>query len=395
MRGVIRATSAALLLMAARAQADVADTTLGRYLPLYPGLYLDLRDAHDPRDRVFDAGGDERDTATPSLAGHSSFPLHEVAARFTWTFPLFESQGVPLLSSRLHTARATLRYARVRARGRLADYVGSRDDLTDDGSGVGDTTLEFGTFLWGGSDWRSEASAPGGAGLLLLGINVPTGVYEHEAPVNAGTNHWAFHAQLGGAVRPWAGALFEAGAGYRVHLVNYEPQFGGLAPSEQGDDAWIDLSLAQRLLPGLHLSVSLAERRGRANRYDDPQYAPNAPAAPPNSDTYPTPGRYADDGTSLRSAGLALHWFATQRVLVSAGYVRPLAGRSGEFDLPFTSRSPAGCIEGAVTCTTSPGETVRVDGLGPARSYASDHWAVSLRYNFGQGDTFTCVGCSR
>jgi hypothetical protein len=384
--------------MASAAQADVADTALGRYLPLYPGLYVDLSYAQDERDRVFDADGEEQDTATPSLPDPTRSPLREAQARFAWTFPLFESQNIPFLSSRLHTARVTLRHLGTETRGGLVDFIDSRDDLANNGSGIGDTTLEFGSFLWGGRDWRSEGSTPGNAGLLLLGVNVPTGVYEHEAPTNAGSNHWAFHAQLGAAWRPWSGALLETGAGYRVHLVNYEPQFGGLAPSEQGDDAWFDLSLGQRLLPGLHLSASLSDRHGQANLYEDPQYAPNAPTPPatvPESDNFPTPGRYEDDGTSLRTAGLALHWFVAQRLLVSASYVHPLSGRSGEFDLPFTNRQPAGCIEGAANCTTSEGETAHVDGLGPARSYASDRWALSLRYNFGQGDAFTCVGCSR
>lgn len=393
-RGAYPPLALALVLAAPTVAAE--DTTLGRYLPWYPGLYLDLSYAQDARDRVFDADGEERDSAVPSLDGATRLPLREANARLAWTFPLFESQGLPFFSSRLHTARVTLRYVQTDTRGALADYVDADPALTRDGSGVGDTSFEFGSFLWGSGDWRSEGSVPGTAGLLLVGINVPTGVYEHEAPTNAGSNHWAFHAQLGTAWRPWRGAILEAGGGYRVHLRNYQPQFGGLAPAEQGDDAWLDLSLDQRLWPGLHLTLSLAERRGADNRYEDPQYAPNAPP-PPNafSDTVPTPGTYTDDGTALRTAGVALSGFLGQRWLLSLSWTHPLAGESGEFDLPFTNRQPAGCIEGAATCSHTPGDTVTVDGLGPARSHASDRWMLSLRRNFGQGDAFTCAGCSR
>ncbi|MES0874433.1 transporter [Sinimarinibacterium thermocellulolyticum] len=393
-RGAAATLAAALVLGTATARAE--DATLGRYLPLYPGLYLDLDYLQDARDRVFDADGRERDTALPTLDGSTRLPLREARARLTWTFPLFESQDLPFFSQRLHTARLTLRYVRADTRGRLAEVVDANPLLARDGSGVGDTTLEFGSFLWGSRHWRDEASVPGNAGLLLIGLNVPTGVYEHEAPVNAGSNHWAFHARLGTALRPWRGAILEAGAGHRLHLRNEEPQFGGLAPSDEGDDSWLDLSLNQRLWRGVHLSLSFTERRGRANRYDSPQFAPNAPP-PPNafSDTVPTPGIYHDDGTALRTAGLSLSGFIGQRWLLGLSFVRPLAGASGEFALPFTNRQPAGCIEGAATCTRSPGETVIVDGLGPARSYASDRWMLSLRHNFGQGDAFSCTGCSR
>ncbi|SFF62086.1 Putative MetA-pathway of phenol degradation [Fontimonas thermophila] len=386
----------ALACLLALPAAHAEDVTLGRYLPLYPGLYLDLGHLRDARDRVFDQNGDERDTALPTLAGKTELPLRETYARFAWTFPLFESQGLPFFSSRLHTARVTLRHVQTQTDGALAGYVDAQADLKREGSGVGDTTLEFGSFLWGSSNWRSEDSVPGNAGLLLLGINVPTGVYEHEAPTNAGSNHWAFHARLGTAWRPWQSAILEAGGGYRIHLRNYEPQFGGLAPAEQGDEVWVDLSLDQRLRPGLHLTLSLTERRGANNRYEDPQFAPNAPE-PPNasSDTVPTPGTYTDKGTSLRTATIALSGFIGQRWLLSLSWTHPLAGKSGAFDLPFTNRQPAGCIEGAATCSQTPGETVTVDGLGPARSYASDRFVLSLRHNFGQGDAFPCTGCSR
>ena len=73
----------------------------------------------------------------------------------------------------------------------------------------------------------------------------------------------------------------------------------------------------------------------------------------------------------------------------------PLSGASGAFALPYTDRSPAGCTPGSLGCITTEGDTVQVDGYGHARVFASDRWMVSATYHFGEGDTFTCVGCEQ
>jgi hypothetical protein len=366
----------------------------GRYLPLYPGLYLDLGYAQDERDRAFDARGDERASALPNTGDGISFAERRIDATFTWTFPLFEGRDLPFLSSRLHTARVHLNYALSDTEGSLADFIADSDgDLRSDGSGIGDVGFEFGSFLWGGGDWRTRGQPAPSSALLLLGIRVPTGVYDHNAPINAGSNQWALQATLGSQYQPWSGARLEAGYRYRLHLRNHQPQFGGLAPVEQGDDQRLDMSLHQSIRGGWSAGLVFTVLRGANNVYEDPQFAPNAPAPPNGADNFPTPGQYRDDGIGLDLVGLVLEGFISQRLRARLAWLHPLAGQSGEFDLPFTNRRPAGCIPGALGCQLSAGDTVRIDGLGPARAYASDRLQLSLTWQFGQGDAYTCPGC--
>lgn len=370
----------------------------GRYLPLYPGLYLDLTLSQDERDRVFDANGDERDSALPNYRNGVAFPEQRLDAAFTWTFPLFERDAVPFLSSRLHTARVQLGLIRNDAEGPLAAYIAGRDDYRIDGSGVGDLQLEFGSYLWGSGGWRGREAPARSSGLLLLGLTIPTGVYEHEAPINAGSNQAALHATLGAHWQPWAGSRIEAGYRYRAHRRNEQPQFSALAPTERGDDQRLDLSLMQRVHGSISAGLVFTALRGAANVYEHPLDAPNAPPPPdttPPSDRFPTPGRYRDEGTALQTLALALEAYPSQRLRARLAWLHPLSGESGEFDLPFTNRQPAGCIDGALGCQTREGDTVRVDGLGPARAYASDSLQLSLTYQFGQGDPYTCTGCRR
>lgn len=402
-----RAVQALLALLPLAAGAAEPTPQFGRYMPLYPGLYLDAGYVLDEADSSYDQGGEKQDSAAPQAGGQTAFPERRLHASLTWHLPLFETEGLPFFSSRTHLLRVTLNQASVRTEGRLSDFAADSsddastdaDDLHNNGSGVGDLGFEFGSFLLGSpsSGWRSGERPPY-ALLATVGVRLPFGRYDRDAPVNAGSNTAAAQLQLGGHWQPWKGAVVDVGYTWRHYFDNEEPAFGALAPARQGRDQVIDLSLAQRLVSGLYASLYGLDRRGGRNSYLNPRFSPNPP--PPGGvlgggDNFPTPGTYQDEGTALREMGLGLHWFVTQRFLLGLQYSHPLAGESGQFLLPYTDRSPAGCTPGGLGCTLSEGETVLVDGLGPARTYASDRWTLSLRYNFGQGDPYACAGCKR
>lgn len=392
-----------LLLAASAAQAT---PTFGRHMPLYPGQYLNASFSSDDGDRAFAADGSERDTSVPSLAGRTQLPRDAVEMRLTWHFPLFETYELPFVSSRMWVAAASLRFADTQAEGALADFAlddsddadTDADELRTGGSGVGDASLSLGTYLYGApsSQWRTRERAPL-AVLARLGLDFPVGDYHRDAPVSAGSNTPALWLELGLHAQPWNGAFIDAGLRLTEYYKNQDPAFGALAPSQQGDRWSWDLSLAQRLGGGVYLSVFASGFDNEANRYDNPRFAPNPPPTdiPFNTDNYPTPGSYFDRGTELRSAGVGLSAFLTQRLLLGLHYSRPLSGRSGEFDLPYTNRTPAGCTPGSVGCLLRDGDSVRVDGLGPARSLASDRLTLTLQFNFLARDTFNCVGCEK
>lgn len=362
------------------------------YRPLYPALVVDAAVTVDPGDSAFDAGGHRRGTALPVLGGDSRLPDTRAAARLAWTFPLFEAEGWPFLSDRLHTARVTLRWADPRARGAIAHLDDPDAPDGGGGDGLGDTTLEFGSFLAGSGGWR-EGRVDRVAVLLLLGVTVPTGVYDHEAAANAGTNHPAGHVTLGMHVQPWTGAFADVGAGWRLHGTDEEPQFGGLAPSRPGNEWTWDARLAQRLQPGLYVSLGVEGRDGDANRYEGVTFVPTAPDPPPASDVTAADRTFRDGGTSAVAGTVALRWFALPRLAATFEYVHPLAGESGEPVIDLISRTPAGCNPDAITCVVSDGGRARVDGLGGARSLASDRFSLSLTWQFGQGSVFRCPGC--
>ena len=396
----------ASLLASGLALAEEPVPQFGRYLPLYPGLYFNGGYAQDERDWTFDQNGYEQPSAAPQAGGQTGFPEKAGFATFAWHFPMFESEGLPFFSSRTHTARVTLRYADTRTEGRLADFVADAsddptteaDDLKNEGHGVGDLTLELGSFLAGTSGWRKGERHPF-AVLLLGSLNVPTGTYDRDAPISAGSNTWYFQARLGMNWQPWAGAFLESGIAHRDYTNNEEPAFGALMPHKQGDDFMFDISLAQRFTRDLYAMAFWSHRQGQPSEYRNPVFAPNAPPAnngdPANTDVFPTPGVYRDAGTELQANGLALQYFVTQRWLAALHYVHPQDGRSGQFLLPFSQKTPRGCVPGAPTCTESAGDTVLVDGMGPARTYSTDRLMLSVTYNFGQGDAFTCAGCER
>ena len=376
----------------------------GRYMPLSPGMYFDAGFSRDDRDRSFDAGGHSRASATPQTAGgQTGFPEDAAIAAFTWHFPMFETQWPDFLSKRTYLARATLRYGDTRTEGPLAAFIADgaddarseADDLKNNGSGVGDLTLEFGGFLAGSRNWRTRTRSPF-ALLLLAGVNLPTGVYERDGPVSTGGNTVWYQGKLGLHWQPWNGGFLDAGAAHRNYETTREAMFGGLAPYRQGDDALYDVGFTQRLTRDLYLGWTFAFQYGDANLYRNPQYAPNAPPHPDaNTDTYPTPGDYRDRGTELKTRTLSLSYFVTQRWRAALHYIHPQEGHSGQFLLPFSTRSPTGCTPGAVGCTVGAGQTVLVDGMGGARAYSTPRVALTLTHNFGLGDTYSCAGCKR
>lgn len=395
------------ILLALPAYAYEAVPRLGRYMPLYPAMYFEGGYSQNEQDRSFNQSGEESDSAVPNLAGNSSFPEKRVDAAFVWHFPMFESQNLPFFSSRTHMFRVNLSHSRLTTEGALADFSADTsddattdaDDLRSAGSGLGDVVFEFGSFVYGSPapQWRERETVPF-ALLAMIGVQLPVGAYDRDAPVNAGSNTFALHARLGAHGQPWSGGFIEAGGGYREYFKNQDPAYGALAPTQQGDDLFWDASFAQRLFGGVYATVYASGREGDPNIYENPRFTPNPPPRPqtvPPSDNFPTPGRYMDQGTSLSSAGVSLQYFLSQRWLASLHYTRPLAGESGEFDLPYTNRQPAGCTVGATGCRSSAGGTTRADGLGPARSFASDQWMLSVNFNFGQGDAFSCTGCKQ
>ncbi len=391
-----------LLACAHGAHAQELPPQAGRYMPMYPGLYLETGFSKDDRDRSFDAGGHSRPSAAPQTAGgKTGFPEDAAIAAFTWHFPMFESQWPAVLSNRTYLARMTLRYADTRTEGPLAAFIADAaddarseaDDLKNSGAGVGDVTLEFGGFLAGSRNWRTRQRSPF-ALLLLAGVNLPTGVYERDGPVSVGSNTSWFQGKLGLHWQPWDGGYLDAGAAVRDYVDTHEAMFGGLAPFRQGSDVIYDVGYTQRLARDLYLGWTFGFRYGESNLYRNPQYAPNAPPHPDaNTDTYPTPGDYRDRGTELKTRTLSLSYFITQRWLAGLHYAHPQAGNSGQFLLPFSTRSPTGCTPGAAGCTIGTGQTVLVDGLGPARAYSTQRITLTVTHNFGLGDAFSCSGC--
>ncbi|HKY93429.1 MAG TPA: transporter [Nevskiaceae bacterium] len=391
-RGVGRRIAAGWLALAPCAALADDLPAFAPYRPLYPASYLEVGVTHDDGDEAFDAGGHRGASALPVLGGDSRLPETRATARFTWTFPLFEADGVPFFSDRLHTARVTVRAADLRARGAIDDVEGVGAPEGGDGSGLGDTTLEFGSFLAGSGRWR-EGKVERVSVLLLFGLTVPTGVYEHEAVANAGTNHPAGHVALGLHARAWTGGFADVGVRYTGHGTDEEPAYGGLVPSRQGGTVSWDARLAQRLRPGLYLALGVEGFDTSRNRYANVTFVPNAPEPPLLSDVTAVDATFRDGGTSWLAGTLALRWFVLPRLAATVEYRHPFAGESGEPVIDLVFRTPAGCDPSALTCAVTDAGQARADGLGGARSLASDRIGLSLTWQFGQGDTFTCPGC--
>lgn len=402
--GVVIRGAAALLLGLALASAQAQTPQFGRYMPLYPGQYLDLEYSIDDGERVFDAAGREQATTLPNFPGQTRFPRRQLQAVMSWHFPFFEAAELPFISSRTWVARVSLGHASTATEGALVGFITDSsddadtdaDDLRNNGSGIGDLGFELGTYLFGSPapEWRQRERAPL-ALLLSLGLNINTGEYDRDAPVSSGNNSPAAHVALGFHAQPWRGAFIDAGLRFQEYFKNQDAAFGALAPTQQGDDWFWDLSLAQRLGGGFTLGAFLSGRDGQPNAYDDIRFTPTPPAPPPGMDNLPAAGRIFDQGRRLVSTGLSLSYFLTQRLQLSLSWIHPLSGQSGEIDVAYQNRFPAGCTVGTVGCLLTPGATVRSDGLGPARALASDRLALSLRFQFLERDTFDCVGCER
>jgi outer membrane putative beta-barrel porin/alpha-amylase len=393
----LRLAVCAAALCAGTAAAQDLPPQLGAYMPLYPGFYLSGGYSHDGDDSSYDQQGHKVDTAAPQTPGGPTHLDREgFTAQLAWHFPLFESYHLPIISSRTYLAHLTLHYNQTSTSGGLADFINANPNfgLAASGSGIGDLGLEFGGFLYGSENWRTAQSHPL-AVLLLAGINLPYGTYNSSAPNNSGSNTLAFSGTLGLHWQPWRGGFLEAAAGYRHYQLNEGPEFGQLAPRAQGADVLLQASLAQKVWRGLYLGLDVDRRRGGSDKYLNPQFATNPPAAPPLSDVFATPGEYRDGGTGLLQVGADLHYFIAQRWLASFHFGKPIGGRSGQFELPYTRRTPANCVAGALDCLESADGAVLVDGMGPARSFASDVVSFSIRYQFGQGDVFPCANCTR
>jgi hypothetical protein len=403
MRPIDRILLAAAVLACAPARAQELPQ-LGRYLPLYPGMYFHGGYAHDERDASFDQRGVKRDTAAPNAGGETAFPERTLHGSFLWHFPLFESYGLLFVSGRTHFARVSFSYTDTSTTGALAAFAADPSDdnsteadkLENEGSGNGDLVLEYGSYLIGSPAPQWRAGWRGPFALRASGAaSLPFGVYNRDAPISAGSNTAWVQGRIGAHYRPWPNTLVDAGAAYREYFQNYDAAFGRTAPTEQGDDKFADVSVAQRVLPGLYLGGFASRRVGAPNMYENPRFAPNAPPPTATTSMAPAPGNYFDGGTALTVHGVSVSYFVAQRWLAALHYARPAAGRSGEFDLPYNEHSPAGCKNGATNCTTTPAGVVRVDGQGAARSYASDRLMLTVTYNFGQGDAFTCTGCEQ
>jgi hypothetical protein len=397
----------ALAMLAATACPAVAGEpapVFGRYLPKYPAIYYSVGYLQDDRDASFDQQGHAQSSAVPTVPGRTSFPEKRMEVSFTSFFPLLEDAGIPYLSTRVHSARLTLRYGKAATEGAVADYIATNPEFMPQSqpgdSGLGDVSLEWGTFLAGAKEWRTRKDTPFAA-VLLFGFDVPVGSYEQTSPVPVGSNRFAYGPTLGLHWRPWSGGFVEGGGGVRAYAENHNPHFGALAPAQQGRDTLLNLSLTQRLFRGAYLGAFATDRRGAANEYRHIRYAPNQPApdpAPPGGTTesFPVDGAYRDGGTALRVAGLSFNYFVTQRLMAALDYSHPLSGRSGQMLVPFRQRQcPAGSLPGAITCSESDAGTVLVDGQGTARSFDSDSIRLSVSYNFGHSDLFSCTGCEQ
>ncbi|MGH8528278.1 MAG: transporter [Nevskiales bacterium] len=372
------------LLLGASAQAAATPLLeFGRYRPLYPGLYGDFSFSRDEQDKSFDARGEEQDSALPSLGGESSFPQDALSARFRWYFPMFEEEQLPFFSGRLHTARLTARLAQADAEGVIAGFA-ERNGLQTESSGLGDLSLEFGSFLAGSDNWR-EGKPAAFSLLALIGLNAATGRHDVESPYNVGSNEHSLHFQLGAHWQPAAAWLLDGGITFRRFEQNEEPAFGGAEPAERGDETLWDLSIARRFGQNFYVTAFYYDRNGDANQYENPRFIANPPAPASGMQTFPTPGVYRDGGTQLSAIGLSLSWFARQNWLLGLHVFQPRDGESGEFELPF-SQQPSSCTL-LNNCNPQPsGQSRRVDGLGGARSYASQTLMLTVTHSFGRSD---------
>ncbi len=375
---------AALLLMPGVAAAQPPDALeFGRYLSKYPGLYFQSTLSHNPRDRVFDDDGRRVDTVTPAYGPGNEFPESRVTAEFDWHLPLFESEKIPFVSSRLWNARAALGYARTKTEGPIGGAANEAGGPRAK-SGVTDLEIAFGPVLYGSADWRSRSATP--LSVLLLGeVRLPIGARDPDSPNNVGDSVYAFGARLGAHWQPQGvlgGFLLDTGLRYRAYASDQEPAFGAQAPAQAGRDLSFDATLARRLWRGLYAQTSYYFRDGADNEYRNVRFAANPPSADPLMDSFPDSGTQRDRGSREQRLQFGVGGFVTQRLWFGVQYAHPLSGRSGSFDLPYRQQMQGCVVLG--NCNPTPNGSAHVDGIGSARAYASDQWLLSVRFSPGE-----------
>lgn len=362
--------------------AEPVAMEFGRYLAKYPGMYSTWTYSADARDRTFAQNGEETDSAAPTFGSGVAFPEQRGRVQLEWHFPWFEAEAIPFISSRTWTARATLGYSKSDTDGPIQSFIAA-EKLVNESSGFNDVALAFGPSLIGGDRWRTQTQTPFSL-LLLFNASIPTGERDPDSPNNTGSNVFSYGATLG-AHAQWQRLLFDAGLAHRRYAQNEEPAFGAHEPTRRGADTELDLSVAGKLLTGWYLSGSLLARDGDPNEYEGVRFSRNPPSSSGNvMETFPDPGVHRDGGTEQRRLDLAAHWFARPDLRLSLHYVKPLSGSSGEFDLRYLEQREN--CRATNDCDPQPNGTDRVDGLGAARSYASDYWMLTITYSHEQGD---------
>lgn len=370
-----------LLLACGVARAEPQALEFGRYLVKYPGLYSTWTYSADARDRVFAQSGDEVDSAAPTFGGGVAFPERRGRVQLEWHFPFFETEALPFISSRTWTARATLGYSKSKTEGPINSFIAA-NGLVNESSGFDNVELAFGPSLVGGGNWRAQTQTPFSM-LLLFNLGIPSGERDPDSPNNTGSNVFSYGATLGVHAQ-WQRLLFDAGLARRDYAQNEEPAFGAHEPTRRGADTELDVTVAGKLFTGWYLSGSLFARDGDTNEYEGVRFSQNPPSAGTGMETFPDPGVHRDGGTEQRRVDLAAHWFARPDLRLSLHYVKPLSGQSGEFDLRYLEQQDN--CRATNNCNPQPNGTDRVDGLGAARSFASDYWMLTITYSHEQGD---------
>lgn len=352
----------------------------GRFLSKHPGMTVGLSLLHDPRDASFGSDGRRRRGVAPAYGPGSEFPLTRLTADFDWHFPMFETEALPFVSSRLWNARAMLGYAETSTKGPIGDAAIAAGGPSSK-SGIHDLDLAFGPVLFGSRDWRSRSSTP--LSLILLGeLRMPIGAQDPDAPNNAGDSVFAWGGRLGGHWQPqtaWLrGVRIDAGLRLRWYEADQEPAFNAQAPTQAGRDLEFDATLARRLWRGVHGQVSYYFRDGQASEYRRIRATAQAPAAGPLQDSFPDPAPLRDGGSREQRLQFGLGAFLTPRLWLAFAYTHPLAGRSGSVTVPY-QQQPADC-QAFDGCQPRPNGSDVVDGLGRGRSYASDSVLLTLRW---------------
>lgn len=379
----MRRTLALVLALAVPAAfASTPDLLLdsGRYLSKYPGLIVGASLLDDPRDRAWTASGQRQSGVAPTYGAGSALPLRRATIDLDWHFPFFEAEALPFVSSRLWNARAVFGLADVGTRGPLAAAAEAGGGPSSK-SGLHDLDLAFGPVLFGSADWRQRTRTP--LSLILLGeLRLPIGARDPDAPGNAGDGAFAWGARLGGHWQPQAawlnGIRLDAGVRLRWYGRQSEPAFNGQEPARAGRDLEFDATLAQRIWGPLHAQVSYFHRDGAANTYRGIRSTANPPDPDLLAETFPDPAAVRDGGSREQRLQLGLGAFVTPRLWLAVAWTRPLAGASGAFAVPYLQQGTD--CEATGTCLPRANGSDAVDGLGPARAFASDSWQLSLRW---------------